>query len=78
MLKLTTIAKKAAALGLDTQICKLTGGGDGLFIKLEYTDQSGKARPHPETVTRPLMRYLSRYNVPHEYRGNYTSLFIMN
>ena len=81
MLKLETIQKTTLKMGLNARVEKLTGGGDGLFISLEDTEYSSAGmamhcKPISREVEAQLFKYLSRYNVKFEYRGNYTSIFI--
>ena len=75
-MKLQTIERKARALGLETRICRMTGGYDGLFINYERVDEYGQARRLSVHETAPLEKYLKRYNVPFEYRGHYTAILI--
>ncbi len=68
MLKLTTIQKYAEKLEILARIEKMTGGGNGLFVKLEVT-VDGKAKPVERWRESALMNYLKRYKVKWEYRG---------
>ncbi len=74
-MNLNTVRRKAAALGLDTRVVCLTGGGDGLYILLERVID-GETRPIDRVTEGELFRYLTRYKIAYEYRGYYTSLLI--
>ena len=75
MLKPKSIQRQAQKLGLTTRREQLTGGDVGVFILLEQVID-GTARPVDEKAHDAMVKYLSRYKVPHEYRGNYTSILI--
>ena len=75
MLKPKSIQRQAQKLGLTTRREQLTGGDIGVFILLEQVID-GRARPVSEEAHNTMIKYLSRYKVPYEYRGNYTSIII--
>lgn len=75
-MKKESLLKKAKSLNLNTKVCKMAEGDDGLFISLEWLDDSGMAQQVAKDVWNELHRYLYRHKVQFEYRASHTSILI--
>ena len=75
-MNMQNVIKQAQKAGLSYRMAAMSNGEAGLFVSLEYTDETGRARIYPQNIEAALLKYLKRYKIPFEYRGNYTSLLI--